>query len=554
MFSEHKPLYFILDHEGENFYLNSCLALSAQNYIWYQLKKSNMEHIFFIEKNANDSVRICVLDPLSFQKNTYDSGSFLSKKKPLWNVKKENPQKDFKVTVSAEVAARWMLERISENDTAVVAGLDALKCLFPTAEEERAFIQEISEGKGTLVIDYPMTPGREQLELLVGEDSIFRKEAEGRSLFKPLYALLESGDSSAAVFDELKKSVPDQCLEIGYIDFESVKVLIKNIGFALKRDFTEREFYDHVNYLFYWLEKEPVRRDSRGLFGSVKGAVTRKKLFQALASGGFPAFEERQEMLRKIYRSKHPDAKSYVPMSEILFELYGRKNTANTKSHVFISNPALEKLCGTSFPIRNGSYTSEFEILQVSENEWDEMRYFLKKPRNICFDEEKTKWMQGILSYIEPAKACGDTDTLRRAVNMLMYCGNNFYSASVFEYSDYCKRGKQYLDLSKEYFSLKKNVIKLNEGLRSGTLTSMAEAALKAEEAKLYKYHTILKDLDTIFVQIQKTVMDIAGWEFGNSLGIHEEMTGFSSEKQEIDREIDSMSEEEMIGFIENEL
>ncbi len=554
MFSEHKPFYFVLNNEGENYYLNSCLALSSQNYMWYQLRKSDMENIFFIEKNSSDSVCIIVLDKNSFQKNTYNSGGFLSKRKQLWNTKKENPKKDFKVIVSSEAAAVWMLERVSESDTAVVAGLDALKCMFPATDDEKNLITEISDGKGTLVIDYPMTPDREQLELLVGEDSIFRKEANGKSLFKPLYALLESGDPSAAVFDELKKSVPDQCLETGYIDFESVKVLIKNIGFAMNRRFSEREFYDHVNYLFYWLENEQAKRDSHGLFGNIKGAITRKKLFLELTGGGFAAFEERQEMLRKYYSAKHHDEKKYVPMSEILFELYGRKNTVNLKSHVFISNPALEKLCGTSFPIKNTSHTSEFEIIQVSEIEWNEMRTFLKKPRNTCFDEEKTKWMQGILSYIEPARACNDIDTLRRTVNMLMYCGNNIYSASVFEYSDYCKRGKQYLDLSKEYFSLKKNVIKLNEKLKSGTLSSMAEVTLKSEEAKLYKYHTILKDFDTVFVQIQKTVMDIASLNFENSIGINEEINEFDSVKKEIDKEINSMSEEEMLKLLENEL
>lgn len=546
MFSAHKQLYFVLKNEGETYFLDSMLRLRPEEYLWYQLQKNDYSSVFFLTGAAGEKAVISVRDPESYRKNTCGGGLF-GKGKKLWAGKKEPYTGPMSVTVPAQEAARWLLERLEEPKTALVCKLDLLNSLFSREDPSpEKLLERLSLGKASLVVEYPMEPSAKDLEDLVGKDSIFRYRGTKGELFTPLYALLTSGNSSAAIFDELLKSVPEQMAELGHLDYLTLQTLVRNVEFALGKQFEQQSFWDHVNYLHYWLEYETVRQDAKGLFGGIQGAVTRKKLFEALTQGGLKAMEEREEVLRRMYRMKHPDQTNGPLLAWALLERYGPKQIGVQSSHVFLEDAALKKLEQMPFPKDYDSHKSIFSIRKLEKHEWEDMRRNLRKPRNGTFDTERTNWIQAFLSYVAPAADCGDTDTLHRAMNLLMYCGNNLYTVPQGKFADYCKRGKKYLDVSKEFYTLRQNYLKLQGAYNP------QEPAMKAKEAKLMEYHEILRSWDTIYLETGTITSAIDAEVIRTLAGEELPQEPAKPGPSQVSRLAEDMSDEEALNLLEN--
>ena len=558
MFSGRKPIYLVFRNKGESFYLESTLCLDYNNYLWYKLKEAGYSRIYFLNNPFQDKVSLLVPDAKSYENNTYHPRKFLSMSRKLWN-NKDPFAGGFAVSVKTDDAAGWVAERLQEKNTAVITDMQTLSQLFPTSYPEKlqSLIESSQEGTGALIISCPQTLTTDERELLVGKNSIFGKSHNGRSLFPPLYSLITAGNENAVIFDELKKSAAEQMPEPGYLDFDQCKTLLKRVEFARDELWTEEEWLERANYLYYWLTKEAVKRDSAGLFDGITGTVTNRKLYDNLTGAGMTAFLERVNRTKQVYHIKNP-GKEGVHLSQMLFELYGAKDLGKGVCHVELEEGSLRTLASTAWPSACDTGTTNFDtILKVGRDDWDSMRKGILKPRNRRLDKERLKWITSFLTYVSTAGQSGDYDTLRRAVNLLMYCGNNLYAAPLDKYEDYCKKGQLYLQASAEFFSHLSEEKKLEN--MAGAESTMVKGQILKARLERTKLQETLKNLDGVFVRTTPVSDKLSEETFQALEGLSQDSEGsidFSREVEETPVSIDDltreMSEEDAFDILEN--
>ena len=559
MFSDHKPLYLLFRNEGETYFLNSTLQLGYNDYVWYRLKEAGYKYIYFLNLLSQDNAGLMIPDRNSYTKNTYGQGFF---KKKLWDADK-GFRPGVEINAPAANVTTWTAERLADPECAVVADVRALSLLFPAAYPEKlnALIGTRKDGAGTLAVTCPMTLSADELALFIGKNSIFAKREGGRCLLQPLYTLISTGNEEALLFDELKKGAADQMIELGNIDFDRIKSLMFQVETARDEVWGEEERLDRSNYLYYWLTNDAVRIKSGGLFDKITGTVTTKKLFDSLTGSGMAAMMERVNRVRDEYRKKYPEKTGKIPLSRMLFEFYGPRESQKNASRITLEEAALLKLSEEAWPSGCDSSESAFDsLIRVTKADWDEMRRKILKPRNKLLEKKRLKWLEACLTYMDPARNKGDFDTLRRTVNMLMYCGNNLYTGSADQYEDYCRKGRIYLDASGQYFDLTQTLKKL-QGMANASSVGVKAQIVKIK-TEMMKLEKLLTDLDGIFVSVFTVSDRISEDTFLMLENLSEDAEGnidFGQEAEKpavkaptLDELMEGMSEEDAYSLLEN--
>ena len=503
MFSGHKPVYFTFSGEGETFFLDGLLRMKLKDYLWYQLHRCGYRYIIFITLSAGNKVELFIPDKESFAANRYGQGVF--SQKTLWSVKGDDPAAKNRLTASRTAAYEWMIYKLAEENTAVVMDIETLDALCPKTFWDRAgaLTQALHTEKGTLVLTAPMEISREELALYVGKSSLFSQLSSRRAACMPLYEISASPQEKP-VFEELMQSLPEQVLELGCLSADRLMPMLRQVEFARDEDWSSNEFYDILNFLLYWLYNEDVKRDSGGLFGSIKGSITAGKLYDALTGDGMTALRERIRVQRQIYFMNHPKAGESTSLQMMLRERYGPKPQPHAESRVVLDEHILSMVSGIAWPEEYKKCESDFHFVRVEKADWEQMQRDVRKPYNKKLEDARMRPLQKYSDALRRARVKNDPETVCRAGNMLMFIASNMYTASDEQYEDYLKNGEAYIQASEQYHETER-VLRTLKAQGSGHGSSVVyEAAYMSHEANLGKYRGFLQLLDNRLIYTGK--------------------------------------------------
>ncbi len=530
MFSGHKQFYLVFKNESDAYYLDSSLCLNIENYLWFRLHQAGYNAVYFLNQTSVDKLCLIPADLKAAERNTYGKGLLGIGSKKLWENKDSSAYTE-KITAGVNATASWLIKRLSEQDVAVITDSRTLNRLYPSDNPERLYDLRQAIQRGTLVVCCPTELSSEDMKFLCGKNSIFGRYAK---LFPPLYQIISAENSNIAVFDELKKIVPEQIIEPGYLDFDAVKHLMKQVEFKRDEYYGEALYLDYCNYLYYWLTNTEVRKISGGLFAQITGKMTAKKLVDALCTNQMAAFIERVEKMRSIL-GKGED----VPLSKLLYQAYGAKEQSLNICHAELCEPALRKLAKIELPIEYEKTDSVFNIAKITKEDWDTMRERIIKPVNHEISDDCIRYIDRFCSRLESARFEHDNNTVLRTINMLYYCGNNLYTVQKKNFNEYCDKACVYLEASEQYHSLLKGLMKLKK--MESEENMLVKAKSDEIKLKLMELYERLKDFDIVF---SYTTPQIVYDEHLDSL--------FASMDSVLNEDMQKKSEDEALNEVES--
>lgn len=496
MFSGHKALYFTFSGEGETFFLDGLLRLKLKDYLWYQLHRCGYRYIIFMTVSGGNKIEVFIPDKESFSANKYGQGVFAQK--TLWTAKGDETAVKNRITVNRAAASEWLQYKLTEEaNTAVVTDIRTLDALFPKTLWDRsgALIQAVRAEKGTLVLTAPMEMSRDELALFVGKDSLFSQLSSRRAVCMPLYEIAMS-PQEVPVFEELKRIIPEQVIELGCLSAERLMPMLRQVEFARDENWSSNEFYDILNFLLYWLYNEDLKRDSGGLFENIKGTLTAAKLYDTLIGEGMTALRERIRVQRQVYALKHKDAGENTPLQLMLKERYGAKPQPNAESRVVLDEHILYIVSGMSWPEEYQKCESDFHFVRVEKQDWERMRRDVRKPYNRKLTDARMKRLNRYSDAVRRAQQEHDPETVCRAGNLLMFAASNMYTNAEAQYEDFLKNSETYLQVSKLYFD-NERLMRSMEAHGAGQGSSIVyQANYRVLEAKRTEYSQVLQAMD----------------------------------------------------------
>lgn len=532
MFSAHKPLYFVFKNEGEVYFQDSMLQLELYDYLWLELHKSGYRHIYFVDSIA-DKVTLTILDGQSYDEYHRNIKLLFGKSEPY--------KKPVHLELDAPKAAKRILTLIGRNNgqTAFVFQNHAFADIFAVSSYNDLLGQLIKKQKNSrnpIVLVGSMEMDTQELEIYVNPDGVFGYQTGfGQCLCRELFEIIHSGEVFA-VFDSLKEKIRDQFLELGTIEFAGITTLMRNIEFSRGELWKREDFDSYVNFLYWWIYKDELKRFCSGLFSSIKGQITYKAIFQAMQGNGMRSFLARVDRQREIYEAFHaeefPEAQRHIPMVNILAEEYGPLPQQFTKneSHIRIAEAELEGLAETLWPAEcYAEAESSFPIKQIEGADWEKMKKNLIKPRNVKINQSRLKWIDVFRQHLQKARYRNDHETAQRAVNALMYCGNNFYTAD--DYEKYCEGCLAYLNVSEAYF---KKRLELSDLQKSEKIADkILQAHIKPLMASVIYMENSLQSADLNYIHVEAVSRQDSGKEVRKMMDVCLEKLSLEEENQE---------------------
>ncbi|MCC8063908.1 MAG: hypothetical protein LIO70_02330 [Clostridiales bacterium] len=498
MFSTHKQLYFVFQHEGEPYFLDSTLQLRLDDWLRLSLRRSGYRYTYFLDA-VGSQMKLTILDADSYHQ--YYARS-------LWF--KPDFQGQVCVDLDQERAVQWLTKELGRRngESAFVFRMEAFARLFQPDYPSKArlldrLIQRLHNCRDALVLVGPMEMMEEVLSLYTAPGSVlaYVDRETGQSLCRSARELLLDRDN-LCFFDRLREKLDDQFLELGTFTFDGLKTLMGNVRFARDEAWDEGTLLDYTNFLYFWTYKPKLRAYCQGLFSSLKQPITYAALFRCLCDNGIAAMEERMQRLRRSARNKNESER----LIDILVHQFGPlpKDYPSQESHVVFAEPELSALAELPWPewaYRKGA--SPFQIWEPAEREWDVMKRSLLKARNRPFPRTRIRWIDKFVVRMKRAENRGDHWTVRRTVNVLLYCGNNLYTEG--EFDQYCQGCERYLTVSEGYFDKYREYLRIKP---SGT------DAVAAVQGQLYSYGIALESADAEY----QTVSEISGIDLTDTL------------------------------------
>ncbi|MCD8143393.1 MAG: hypothetical protein LUD83_09010 [Clostridiales bacterium] len=498
MFSTHKQLYFVFQHEGETYFLDSTLQLRLDDWLRLSLRRSGYRYTYFLDA-VGSQMKLTILDADSYHQ--YYARS-------LWF--KPDFQGQVCIDLDQERAVQWLTKELGRRngESAFVCRMEAFARLFQPDYPSKArlldrLIQRLHSCRDALVLVGPMEMTEEVLSLYTAPGSVlaYVDRETGQSLCRSTRELLLDKDN-LCFFDRLREKLDDQFLELGTFTFDGLKTLLGNVRFARDEAWGEGTLLDCTNFLYFWTYKPKLRAYCQGLFSSLKQPITYGALFRSLCDNGITAMEERIQRLRRSARNKNESER----LIDILVHQFGPlpKDYPSQESHVVFAEPELSALAELPWPewaYRKGA--SPFQIWEPAEREWDAMKRSLLKARNRPFPRTRIRWIDKFVVRMKRAENRGDHWTVRRTVNVLLYCGNNLYTEG--EFDQYCQGCERYLTVSEGYFDKYREYLRIKP---SGT------DAVAAVQGQLYSYGIALESADAEY----QTVSEISGIDLTDTL------------------------------------
>lgn len=519
MFSAHKSLYFVFKNEGEHYFQDSMLQLDLYDYLWLELHKSGYENIYFIDGDP-DKVTFCILD-----RESYDE---YHKSSRFWLGRPEY-QASMQITLDRARGVQRILRLAGDTHgkTAFVFQNHVFTELFSPSGHQadlEKLINQQQNSRNPVILLGSMEMDEEELERYVSPQGVFGyKTQKGQRLCRELHEIIWQKDS-VPVFDSLKEKIQGQFLEIGAIEFAGLAVLMRNVQFSRGEVWEKQDFDSYVNFLYWWIYKDKLKSFCGGLFSSIPGKLTYQALYQSLVTeAGMRSFLARVNGQRQVYEEKyagmHDGNTGKIPMNQILAEEYGALPQQFTKqeSHILLAEGELSALSDMEWPeaeCEGWKSVTGFQIGQVREEDWDSMRKNLRKPQNTKLFRSRLKSIDGFRQCMQRAVGQRDIGTVRRAENILMYCGSNLYTETGYE--KYCEDAQSYLKISESYFAMIQEMEAL-QGLK-GIAQEVLQAKLLPLQASVKGMQKVLQKADVNFIYVKARKAENLGQEIRQML------------------------------------
>lgn len=474
-FSSHKPLYFVFANEGETYYQDSMLQMRLEDYLWLELSKSDYKYIYFVNY-ASDEVTLKIQDADTYA--DYQSGkwTFLGKA--------EGYLGSTELKFPPGKLAKWIISQIGKKNgqRAFVFQLPAFHALFGekgSRDSLEQLIRKQSSSKNPVILLSSMQVSQQEIDIFTDPNGVFGyRTAYQEYLCRELWEAIHS-DSDIPIFQRLKEKLGSQFLELGGLRFESLKTLMRNVQFARDEFWTEEEFLDYTNFVYRWCYRPSMQKAYPGLFPEfLPGNLRSKTIYSSLTSvSGWQKFTERLNGYRKVHQGKPVyEADGYINKSELEAQCY-----------VTRADAPLVQTASLQWPKLLGAYTG-----RVAPADFFQMQREILCPRNKPIQAARIGKLEQYIEFFYRAQKKQDSDTLRRAVCALIFCGKTLYGENE-EIGRFLDLHGRCLTFSEQYFDIRKTLQS-----QSGIEGQIAEDYKLALAAQAEKRSSILCTLDTL--------------------------------------------------------
>lgn len=429
MFSYDHFLHFVFDYRNELHYTDSLLALEPEAYLWHELRRHGVDIALFAEEKSG-AVTLSAFDSASAEVLRPEKKGFfqISKAPSLEAQRAERHTYTLRdMGQEEDTLLDWLLDRpeqkgLKKKRTALILSLEVFTKLWERSGEKvhQRLLRLIQrpEGSCILILRLPLRTSElesaffEKSELLTGLCPAIGKAMEG-----PREPLLEA----------LSRQLGDRMVSYHRVEDTRNMLLLEALeGKDFPDSLTELE--DQAEYL-------------RLRYGSMGPAVKRRGLYEQLRQPGF-----REELRRRTaeLREKYPE----LTMEETLkAEGIGEPNRValeyddNNDHDTIVRDITKLHLPGELLRAEDGPALGKtLERIKV-----DFSTFWNRRRSAPVF-----RWAKRFCSEARTAGARSDWDTLRDAVDLLSFCGEQICAAPEQEEA-LCKIfeiGKMVLDQS----------------------------------------------------------------------------------------------------------
>lgn len=493
LFSAHEKLYFVFAGEHDRYYFDSMLQMNTCTYLWSELRESKYENIYFIGC-LNQKYTIKAIDDASKQRYNNSCGRLFSKRPEIKSGSNI-------AQVECESLIKWIDDIIvkkADRSTAVVFSLEAFAGLYTYESQKKYYdrLIECSYNNNSILLQAPMHLREEQHRILIDPSGVFAyKTRSGKSICPEISELLVMKET-VELLSWLKKRIGNRFVELGAVTYERLQSMMRCVRFQKGENWSDDQLLEYTNNLYNWwyLAEIPKKLPAGFLnmwfelfFAERRQENIYSALFEKLcSSSGWKAFQDRVEKV----------SNELAPL--FLYSLDRRE--VEEKCHVSLANDNLSNIAHIPWPeeirldfIQNVMFNRLVKI--PTRDEWVFMQTALLEPRNKAVPRERLLSMEKYYSYFQQAEKRKDCITLCRAVNALIFGGTYLYEeADNFDYSRRFQEYEEYLDISCDYFEMK----------RTSGFASFADSALEiggqvAHRAKIEQYSKFLSGQDAYF-------------------------------------------------------
>lgn len=438
MFSSHKPLYFLFHDPDERYFQDSTLQLPFRKWLWLTLRKSGYSCVCFVDVGGDKTPVLTLLDGDSYK--AYDFGWH----KPAYR----GEPVDWKLSEKA-LGKLWRTMYGKRSSCAYVFSMRAFAQLgrmqlYCPAEVEQ-FLKQMSQPdrQDTLILTGPMSMTGGQLRDYVDPQGILAYVSpSGQSLCSPAAALLRQAPDTD-FFEALKKQLGEQFIELGTLTQRRLLPMLRRLKFRLDQDWDDDALALYAALLFRWVHLPTVRTNCEALFEGLQPPYTCAALYERLCKSDAEILCQWADRLRRRAGTLTAEElldQQFDPFPQDMLE----------QSRITLEEPQLNGLLGLSLPWASSCRQEDetFAICPVDERDWYLMRARLRSPKVCLPSEERLRQINAVLDILGSARSEGDNRTIRRAIRVLLHCGNCLYAAEQTDFDAI----KEYLDTSLAYF------------------------------------------------------------------------------------------------------
>jgi hypothetical protein len=423
LFESNELVHFVFADDGDLYYRESLLQLDMNQYLWFGLKETGYNNIFFL--NAADNFE-------SFEMKTFDESSS-EIFKPKW----------LSMYSTVTQFQRWMSGQLKDR-AAIVCPL-ADFCRMFEKEEWQASIKELantSKRTGILVLTAPRY--LEDTRDFLLSSSVFEASSDGKCLCPAIDAMRKSKDCN--MYAELKNSMGDRFVFLNTFTKDNIKNLLTHVLIEQNEIGRIRQGLGLdalTGYLNYYLNC-PGMRQKEPLFDidETSADLSFRALYKKINSG---------DVIRKLF-ARTAGVLSEGGIQEVLERRYGKMEQSEVQ--IFRKDELICRCMRLQLP----SGIEKTKEQEKSQRTLYLVKNLLQSPRNCVENENVKNSLKTFLDMTREANDERDYGTYRRALDSVKFCVQWLYVEKGTEKEkEICRilgeLEKNYIELSREYFS-----------------------------------------------------------------------------------------------------
>lgn len=485
-------LHFVFARSNDSYLLDSLVRMDLQDYLFYNLKNQGYRGIYFIRATGGGQ-QLEILDQESHKRYVRNRERSLFAKL-LFGQEQEtfHGRKALLLAEPVEFAAQMLRMLRQEQDMAFVFEIHAFSGLFGQCVEQLDQLIENSaacrnQARNIIVIQSPVTSS-DSLTELAGENSLFRRTRNGKSLCPELYSILEK-TGYVPLYDKMAAELGRRYWFLNEFTEENLEnIALRHCLITDKTGrYTTGEIRDTADFLYAWYHSPQLRGET--------GAM--------LSENEYYNFSMLQKDLSEYWRSvqrKVAEWRKKCPQGRLLLYLRAKYSMEETGLYIVSDDELAKKLRSIPFPAELYQGQSR-ETVQEAKDSFNHVVADYQKPGSQLISQELRRILSHCIEVMENAVLRKDQETFRKGLDMLQYAVSSQFS---------------YQEQDQPLWACKKIVLDLEEQLGKDTdyirerRKERAEADKRSRELQA-QYHMTREEVLTA-VRTKSTKLVQAFW------------------------------------------